>query len=450
MQLVMVRILKLALIILLATTIKVYSQTNDSIVTHSAPDYESTTLRLYYEAKWDSLMKTGLTALEEGYKDFYIYVRTGAAAYYKGNYSLAAGLLEKADDLYRGDDYTNELLYYSYLYTARPQQALLVRKYMSGELKMKISKLTGQSVYLETGPIFTDGKKQADGHMKTDTISFSDKYSEKEAFYLVTGIRQPVNRWLWISGAFSSLDFTKHRDVQIKYWDTLAGDYRVRQSEYYFSPSFVLNKRMTFSPSLRITDTKVSEPIVSEDSITSLYLGLPVARNFNDYVAGGEILYASNYWKALTGGWFIRAGSIETWQVSGSVVLMPLGNLNLYTVSNITWKSIAAESPFVFSQSCGFKVYNRTWLEIAGTIGNVAATTEYNGQLLNNQINKSKYRLSSILLIDLTPKLRFSMRYQYMKNESMAWFLNPEYKLFEEPYTYNRHIITGGLTWNVN
>lgn len=420
---------------------------NNSIVKH--PDYESLTLRLYYEAKWDSLLNTGKEAIRNGYDYFYMQVRTGAAAYFLGNYALAAKYLERAAILYGDDDFTNELLFYCYIFTGRPYQALLKKENLSQALRSRLSGKPGTTLFLEGGPLVTDGKLYADKLLKIDTISFSDKYYEKDAIYLVTGIRQPLKERYWITVSVSYLNFNKHRDVQIKYWDTLAGNYKVKQSEYYISPTFTLNKRLSISPSFRITNTEVTEPIISGDSITNLYLGPEVAKHFNDYLLGTELLYASHFWKESTGVWQLKTGDVKTWQVSGSLVVLPLGNLNLYTVSILTWKSETNDKPLVFTQSCGLKIYNRTWLELAGTVGNIAGTTEYNGQLLNNQINRSQYRLSSILLIDISQKLRLSLRYQYMKNESPAWFLDPEYKLFERSYTYNRHIITGGLTWHV-
>ncbi|MGE5318414.1 MAG: hypothetical protein ACM3ME_10495 [Chloroflexota bacterium] len=438
--------------LLFAMAFRANCQSYDSITKNEKEIqyFESLTLRLYYEAKWDSLLNMGQLAISKGYNYYYMLLRVGAASYYTNKYSLAARYLENARKLYGADDFTNELLFYAYIYTGRNQQASLLKKDLSLELKLKLRKTIGSIFYFEGGPIMTDGDLHAEKLMKNNSIiTFSDKYFEKNAVYFVTGWRQPVKNRFWLTASVSYLDFNKHRDVQIKYWDSLGGDYKVRQTEYYFSAGYTVNNRIFISPCLRLTDTKVSEPITSADTITKLYLGLPVSKSFNDHVWGGEFLYAANYWKASAGAWSLRIGDTKSWQLSTSLVLLPMGNLNLYAVTSFTWKSSEINSPYVISQSCGVKLVNRTWLEVTGTYGNVAGTSEYNGQLLNNQINKSKYRLSSIVLIDLSSKMRFSLRYQYMKNESQAWFLNEEYKLIEKSYNYNRHIITGGLTWDV-
>lgn len=411
--------------------------------------YEALSLRLFYEQKWDSLLTTGREAIDKGYDYFYMQVRTGAAAYYVGKFSLAAKYLEKARKLNSSDEFTNELLFMSYLYTGRSNYAALLTTKMHPQRgEILYSNYINPSFYTEIGPIITNGCKSADRFKEKDSVNFSEKYADDKAIYSLVGWNQPINRKLIINAAISYLDFNKYREDKIRFVDTLAGNYKVSQYEFFLSPTFTINSRWAFSLAGRMTSTSLTEPIVSQDSIVNLYLGKPIAGSWHDFVAGGEGFYASNYWKLSAGAWYLSVNDKQSWQGSASVVLLPRGNLDLYTITTITYFNRATK-PFIFTQRAGTKVYKRSWLEVSGTFGNISGTTEYNGQLFNNQVNKAEYRLSSLFFADVSSKLRIMVRYQFIRNVSDIYFLDTGYKLQKDAYSFNSHTITGGITWFV-
>lgn len=425
-------------------------QVKDDSNHQSVVDYEALTMRLYMEQKWDSLLVTGKEAIAEGYDYFYIQVRTGTAAFYLGRYSLAGIYLDKAYKLNNADEYTRELLFLTYMYTGRQSQAALLTLKMSPERsKILYGEYINPLIYAEGGPIITTGKKSSDEFTLSDTINFTEKFAEKNATYFVVGVKQPLGPRIMITTAVSYLDFTKYREDNIRYVDSLAGDYKVKQAEFYISPTIGINRRLSFAPAGRMTRTTVTEPIYSTDSITKLYLGNPIAKTFSDYLLGGELSYAKNYWKVNAGAWYISVSEKQSLQLSSSLTVLPLGNLDLYTVTGLLWNNKRTEGPFVLSQAVGSKIFNNTWLEINGSLGNLAGTAEFNGQLLNNQINKSNNRLTALLIRDLSAKLRISLRYQFMHSESTVYYLDQDYQLHSDAYQYHRHIITGGITWNV-
>lgn len=437
-----------SLILLFTLTLTAQVQGNS---THDpVPDYDSITLQLYHQQNWDSLLLIGIEAIDKGYDYFNIRVRTGAAAYHLSNYSLAASHLEKALLLNSKDEYANELLFYTYTFTGRNAQAAHVLKNLPGDQIIELrKKYLNPSLYLEAGPIIISDNKTSGNDKDTGSQLFSEKYSEKNAFYLLIGWKQPLGNFLLLNTAVSHISLNKHRTTNIKYVDSLSGDFTVKQTEFYFSPAVCLSRRIQFLPALRIAVTNVAEPFRSNDSITNLYLGNPIGINYNNLVFGGEIVYARNYWQTTMGAWYLSINDDRSMQVSASVMVLPLGNLNLYSTTGVSFKSNQKSHPIFATQTLGFKTFKKTWLELSATKGNLVNTVELNAQLLNNQVVKSKYRLASLLIFDMNAKFRLTLRYQFMENEAVTYYTESNNAIQLAFANYSKHIITGGITWNV-
>ena len=413
-------------------------------------NYDSITYKLYVEEKWDSLMLISKKAVSQNSDNFYILVRVGAAAFYKGNYSYAAALLEKAIRLNQVNSYANELLYYSYLYTGRKSFARLITRSMDSSLAFNIKRnFHAPAVYMEAGPVISDNKPGIIENLANDSLLFLESYTEKQALYLTCGAVGNIFDRVSLNIAYSNLSITKTREVLIKDIDSLKGDYTVRQSEFYLSPAFVINKRLMISPSARYVITNISEPFTSDNDITKLYIGDPIAEKINSWVAGVEILYARNYWKASMGAWNMNLGNSNSFQVSSTFMIMPFGNLDFYAITSLTYKSDREKTPVLPTQLLGFKAYKRTWIELSVTPGNIAETVENNAQLLNNHLNSTKLRLASMVLYDATQKLRLFARYQITQSEATTYKLYPVTGLNTENYNYTNHIVTGGFLWKL-
>lgn len=416
----------------------------------SQTDYEAETLRLYYEQKWDSLLMVGEKALAEGHDYFYMNVRTGAAAYHLGKYFTSTKYLENAHAQDKDDTYTLEMLFYSYINTGRTAQAALITKYMEftwGSALLKAYLLS--SLYFEAGPVIIPEVKPINAIAETGDKLFSERYTEFDAFYLLTGWKQPIGRRVQVNTAFSYITLNKGREVNIMYVDSLQGDFKVEQPELYLSASVTLNNRLAVAPAIRYAKTRITEPIISNDSITNLYLGNPIGGSYNNVIAGGELTYSGNYFKATIGAWHLAVNKTSSVQLASSLTLYPTGNLNLYSITGVNWKSERTSKPIFGSQIIGFRLFDRTWLELSATAGNLAGTIELNGQLLNNQVVESNYRLASLLIFDINPSFRIIARYQYLQNEASLYVMDNEYVLNKINYNYNKHIITGGITWNI-
>lgn len=435
---------------LLIITLISTAQTNSDSIANHLPDYESITLDLYNQKNWDNLLITGKEAIKAGYDYFNVRVRTGAAAFHLQKYSLSAKHLEKAVELNNKNDYANELLYYAYTFTGRKPHAGYLTRNFSPDLNQEFSKkFMNPTLYIEAGPVISNHTKKTGNIDENNSTLFTEKYSEQNAFYLVAGLKKPLGNNIIVDVAVSQINLSKHRSIYIRDVDSLNGDFKVKQTEFYISPAVCLNKRLQLIPAIRFARTDISEPILSNDSITNLYLGNPIGIRYNNFIIGGKAIYSHNYWQADVGMWHLTINDSRSMQYSASVMVLPFGNLNLYSISGLSYMPDRANQPFIATQTIGFKTFNKTWLELSGTKGNLLNTVEQNAQLLNNQVVESNYRIASLLIYDLNKQIRLTLRYQLIENDAATYFSVKNYEIQRAYTTYFKHIITGGITWNI-
>ncbi len=436
--------------ILLFTTFICSAQTNVDSISNHLSDYDAITLQLYNQKKWDSLLIIGKEAIESGYDYFNIQVRTGAAAFYLQKYAKSASYLEKAIKLNYKNDYANELLYYSYTFTGRKAQAGYLLKKFSTDLNDELrNRHLNPTIYLEAGPVISNDTKKTGKIRGGSTTSFTEKYTEQNAFYLLAGFKKPFGENLIIDASVSQINLSKHRSIYIRDVDSLNGDFTIKQTEFYISTGVCISRRIQIIPAIRFARTDINEPFLSDDSITNLYLGSPIGIKYNNFIAGGKISYSHNYWQADVGAWHLTINDNRSMQYSASLMILPLGNLNLYSISGISYKTDRNQQPIFASQTFGFKTFSKTWLELSATKGNLVNTVEQNAQLLNNQVVKSNYRITSLLIFDLNKQIRLTLRYQFMENEATTYYSTSNYEVQNTYSAYFKHIITGGIAWNI-
>ncbi|HLN52296.1 MAG TPA: hypothetical protein VK212_01220 [Lentimicrobium sp.] len=418
--------------------------------TTTPDDYETLTYRLYLEQKWDSLLLKGSEAIDSGFDYLYMLTRTGTAAYYLNKYSLAAGYFEKAQKKDKYDPYTNEMLFYTYLYLGRNSGAsVLSGKFDKGD-SLFVNYLH-PSLYSEGGIAFPDNQSGISrrGRLKERQYNYKEQYLDKQCSYMALGWKQPLSKRISLNSAFSYTDLDKERNISLRNRDSLTGSYDVRQTEFYISPSLFIDQSFVVSPAFRYAMTNISEPIITSDSIMNLFLGGPVAQSYFSYITGAELTCYRNYWRASAGFWYLDMDNHTSLQGSASLMLLPFGSMNAYTNSILMWKNDRDSKPLIFSQMLGFRLYGNSWLEISYTKGNLAGTVENNAQLMNNQINESNYRLGALLVIDVTDHLRILTRYQYLNLNGTIYYSDNEQTLKFDNYKYSKQLITGGFVWNI-
>jgi tetratricopeptide (TPR) repeat protein len=415
-----------------------------------AENYETLTYRLYTQQKWDSLIIVGEKAIAEGYDYYYMRARIGIAAFELQKYARAVQHLKAALVFNNSEPYIAELVFHSYAYSGREDEA---RAYL-GSLPSETAKSIGvamlrPSVYLETGPSLSNHIRKFDDERQRGNGLYSETYLNKNAYYFLAGSVIPVGyRWS-VNLAWSGMDFNKRRRVDITYFDSLSGDYKVNQSEGYLSTSFLLGNRIKISPAIRISKVSYDNPLTSDDAYVQELIGPSEATAYYDVAYGGELSFLAPYWSVTAGFWALKVDTMDFSQATASFYFRPLGNLNLYTYSNLTYKHNGFEGSLIYHQMAGGKICNKLWAEAFYTHGDLTGTGENNLQVFYNAFDKVKNRYGLRLIYTLNDHLRFSLRGQVFTREGTELYYDETGIGRIYSFNYQTLSITGGASWNL-
>jgi hypothetical protein len=117
-------------------------------------------INLHYSVRnWDSVIYYGKLGVANNIDYFNLRKYTGEAYYYKQNYAKAAEEFVKANSFNSADEQTQELLYYSYLFSGQEGDARLYGAGMTDVAKENVGLKKNFSVnnlYFESGPILSN------------------------------------------------------------------------------------------------------------------------------------------------------------------------------------------------------------------------------------------------------------------------------------------------------
>ena len=95
------------------------------------------TYELYLDKNWKGLVSLGKNGLENGFDYFYLRMRIGIAYYELANYHQAISHFRKALVFNSKDQFANEYLYYSYLFSGSNADAINLSEKFTPKLKRK-------------------------------------------------------------------------------------------------------------------------------------------------------------------------------------------------------------------------------------------------------------------------------------------------------------------------
>ena len=110
-----------------------------SIALSQTRDYSEETLRLFDDENWEGLIEVCEEAIAEDQLSYEIEYRLAVAYYNTDQFINSSKYFEKINKTYNiNNDYLREYLYYSYLFSGREQDALLILKDSPFHLQQKI------------------------------------------------------------------------------------------------------------------------------------------------------------------------------------------------------------------------------------------------------------------------------------------------------------------------
>ncbi|MGN6180075.1 MAG: hypothetical protein ACTHNW_12885 [Mucilaginibacter sp.] len=191
-----------------------------------------------------------------------------------------------------------------------------------------------------------------------------------------------------------------------------------RQKENFFKLSYALFDHFTLTGGWHYLHTQY---------LTTSY-------NSNLFVGG--VNYSAPYF-SLQGD--VDAGRLMADQIkqyNGQVMIEPLGNLNLYFISGVSYLNRNTTDNSIFSETAGFKATQNVWLETSATFGNLNDYVEAGGLYIYNTFDDTKLKLAETAYFQLSPHLMLNINYTYERKQDNA-----------EKFNYNQNSIAARVSW---
>jgi hypothetical protein len=191
-----------------------------------------------------------------------------------------------------------------------------------------------------------------------------------------------------------------------------------RQTEYYLKMSYPLTDNLTVTGGWHYLYT-----IFETD-------------HYHSNLFTGGLNYATPYFNLQADA---DAGHLTTDKVAqynGRIFVNPLGNLNLYFISGVSYLHKNSTDNFIFSETGGFKAFNGIWLETSGTFGNLDDYIEAGGLYIYNTFDATKLKLAETVYMELSKSLMLNLSYTYEKKRDGVQDIN-----------YNQNSIAAGIVW---
>ncbi|KAB2879456.1 hypothetical protein F9K33_09340 [bacterium] len=412
------------------------------------------TYSLWLEKEWDKLIIEGKKSLDHGIDFYYLRVRMGIAYFEKQNYHQSIRHFEKAYAVNSVETFLKEYLYYSYLYSGRQTEAEILAATFSWQLKEKIgikeNNLIDQLDFTYNSGFIANPSVTNKYSINIDSQKNGAQYISKGHHYFNLSLKHSLNPKISIFHAYSYIAKTSFVYSQQGGIFSSNPDYKTSLHQYYLSGNARLAKGLNMLLGLHyinirypveVTDfrqgqNRITTQTFSENDIVSF---VSIYRNFSYFTLGASFYYA---------------GLNNARQIQGDflLTLYPLGNLNLYTVSTVSYQSETnsgdrSQNRLIFDQLMGFKLTSRIWIEGYGSLGDMHNFLRNDGFVVYNGTDIIKRRYGGRLILPLKPAFKIRFDYSMLAYESSFIPALPDHNIYNT-IQYTNHSITGGIIWN--
>ncbi len=391
-----------------------------SLLYGQSENYNTKTLRLFTEENWDRLIEVGEDAINKSQSSYEIEYRLAVALYNKKKYFDSTKHFENLNRAYHiVNDYIMEYLYYSYLFSGRKQDALLIAKNFPFHLKQKIEVKNLEFIdYINV-----------EGGIK---ISSRQDIGVDNLSYFNTGIGQKLGYHLTLNHAFTVLS-----------QNYLGFDYK--QKEYYINAPIQIANGFKLIPAYHYIN-------ISEN--TSSNIGRPHS-NFESNRTNSENIHIIHF--ALKKQWnrfFIMPNATYS---SSKLFVENTGDITRnntqigldigYTINGLKDKlwigfggftnSRDNENDFIWNVKLNYQISPKAYLFVKYLNANTSNFSEDNAMYYYNSVSN---------LVD-----KFGATFGYYFNPNFSMFINYQFENAEDItndflFTYNSFIT--GLKYN--
>ncbi|MDP2088817.1 MAG: hypothetical protein Q8J84_05395 [Flavobacteriaceae bacterium] len=389
-------------------------------------DYNSKTLALFSEGDWKSLIELAKEAEKNNQSSFEIEYRLAVAYYNTANYFDSASHFKKLIATYDVNyDYINEYLYYSYLFSGRETDALLLAKKFPFHLQQKIN-LKEQEFF---------DFVYAEGGVKVSDRRYIDV---KNLSYFNFGLGHNIGPAFKIYQAFSTLS-QQYIDFDYK------------QTEYYINANTQIGDGLTLIPAyhyINIADQNPQYQTIQVPGGGNRFTTVRIANKdqklhvfyFGLKKQWSRLSLMPNITGSLSNGTGEQGQSVQTNQFQYGVD----AGYSLKTFNDKVWLGFGGyvhndevENNFIWNVKTYFQLNPKTYLLAKYSQSKVSNFSEDNASVFVNALSKSKGKISGTLGTNLSEKLKIYLNYQFENLE------NSDENTVENNFnfTYNTFII---------
>ena len=420
-------------------------------------DVDAKTFALYSAGKWDELAEECERAIDNGVDFFYLRLRAGIAYYNNGNYMSAIPHFEKAAAFNPADIVNLEYLYYSYLFSGRESDVLALIYDMPLKLKKKLQVYNKfiYGVYTEGGYTANSDFKEKNGKNIPPPQTI---YNEEKIFdfgtYLNLSIRHQLGKRVKIFHGYNNISVSNKKEIFEPVQGPRRFDIQTKQDEYYLNVNFSLGKGLDLTTAFHYLHVKDEDFIMEYKNplnpINPVYT--KITDKANDFVAFLSLSKYIGHFKFGLKNSIANMNKATQVQNTAQIIFFPLGNLNLYTITDATLFSNRGWgydniSYGIVDQKFGWKVFDNLWMEAGYTFGKIYNYNESDAFLVFNNVDKISNRTSLNFIVPVSKQIELSFRYQYYNQEVTNYTINN--LGFENINLTNNtnHKIIGGLKW---
>jgi hypothetical protein len=415
---------------------------------------DKVTYDLYLGGEWRELIRTGEAALKSGTDYYYLRMRIGIAYFETKNYPRAIRHFRKALEFNSSDDTAKEYLFFAYTFQGRDMEAHNIALGFTGSLKNKLSyKRSGTRSFTlhATGSFLRDPGIIDDYAFGNDTRDAGFQTVTRDFKFFGASLEHDAGRLIKLTHSAGYLAKSYLLYYQDETRTDLIRDKRLSQFQYYLSPRILLGNSTFLIPAIHYLNIVIPYETTVAGRFGRTYQVKEYTFNHDVATSVGLEKYIGRFRPGIAAGYsYINRQPLL--QGSFSCGWFPLGNLNLYSISDITGYSFLSGNNsgarWIYSQEIGFRAFPGLWMELGGSWGereNFAGALSY--IIYNDYLITREHYSVTMITPFYNSGVELSLSYGY--NIQQTRFI-PEYPLTGNPINpieINNHKLSGGIKW---
>ncbi len=416
--------------------------------------YDKTTYDAYLKGDWHTVIRSGREALKEGIDFYYLRMRIGTAYYSLRNYEKAIIHFRKALSFNNKDIAAQQYLYYCYLFSGREADRHALMHHMPVRLRDEVQagKLTGLTDFELSASYFNNRDQGA-----VDEYDPSDLPSREGSQAFVNRGGEGAMLFTFQAGENTAIRFGYRflaKNRLLHYLDS-EGEYTLpdnsfTQHQLYGSFSFRLAQGLTLDFSFNFLNLRTVVPATVNGN--RVYLVTASSSDGTSYLSLRKIF---PYLSVSAGVGFSGMNGFQQLQTDGRLIVYPLGNLNLYVGTGITWlmqgditTNLQEQTDLIWTSLLGARIARSLWVEAYASIGDLSNYQTAGGWLLYNDQNPVSFH-AGINLLYVVQKNGMIISFSPSWSQATSYYfptddLTEQYK----PIDYRMLNFKLGMKWN--